>query len=144
MSILWQFWGLCIAISAFTSQNYNNAQGYAISAASMFLIAFVASFIFKAIKMDYFAFISYISTAIGVIFLFAVIITLGQHISVVGRSLSVLPTTYLAFLFLTICYTFYRYFSLWKPYTSHLSQPIHFCSLTGIVMSASVTCVYSY
>jgi len=47
---------LCIAISAFTSQNYTNAQGYAISAASMFLIAFVASLLFKAIKMDYFAF----------------------------------------------------------------------------------------
>jgi len=135
---------LCIAVAAFTSANYSIAQGYAISAASMFLIAFTVSFLFKIINLDYFAFISYISTALGIVFLFAVIITFAQAIPEVSRSLSVLPTTYLAFLYITICYTFYRFRIQAKQNTSYLSRIGYFCDTTGIVLTAIMTCLYGF
>ena len=65
---------LCIAISAFTLQNYPQAQAYAISGASLFLLAFVCSFVAKIIASPFLIIPSYLSTALGVLMLFLVIV----------------------------------------------------------------------
>ena len=135
---------LCIAISAFSSQNYTNVQVYAISAASMFLIAFTVSFAFKVIEIDYFAFISYISTGLAIVFLFAVIVTFAQDIPEVSRSLRALPNAYYAFLYVTICYFFYRVRIQTKPEASYLSHIGYFCSTFGIILTASLSCLYIF
>ena len=64
---------LCIATAAFTTQTYPNAQIYAISAASLFLIAFVISFAFKIFPNWIFAVLSYASTGTAILFLFFVV-----------------------------------------------------------------------
>jgi len=77
---------LCIAISAFTKDAYPQAQVYAIVAASLFLIAFVSSFIQKAMPSDWPAFFSMTSTAIATFFLFLVVIEFAKAISLVGKA----------------------------------------------------------
>lgn len=63
---------LCIAISTFTQQNYPQAQAYAITGASLFLIAFVCSFITKIIPSVFLIIPSYLSTCLGILMLFLV------------------------------------------------------------------------
>jgi len=64
---------LCIAISSFTyQQNYAQAQAYAIAGASLFLTAFVCTFITRILPSALLISLSYLSTALGVLMLFLV------------------------------------------------------------------------
>jgi hypothetical protein len=100
---------LCIAIAAFTSQTYPDTQTYAITAASLFLMAFVLSLIFKIVKGSHIAFLSYISTALAVVFLFIVIATFAQSIPMLSKSLSSLSSFLSIFMFYLVVYFFYKY-----------------------------------
>jgi hypothetical protein len=134
---------LCIAISAFTSQNFATAQTYAIIAASMFLIAFAFSFLFKVMPNAMSAFISYVSTGIAVVFLFAVIITFGQAIPMVGRSLLVIPDLLIVFVSLLLGYSFNESRKKIKDHENRLSYGIYLCSTTTVLLAILLICYFS-
>jgi hypothetical protein len=78
---------LCIAISAFTQTNFQQATPYALTGASFFLIAFVLSLISKFLKFKFpmVLFFVYASTALGTLMLFLVIIEFGRSILMISR-----------------------------------------------------------
>ena len=96
---------MSIAIAAFTAQTYPEAQGYAISAASLFLIAFASSFLFMTIRLDLLAFTSYMSVAMATLFLFLVVIEFGRTVPLVPKSLFFIPS---AFGYLIFAYNYFR------------------------------------
>lgn len=77
---------LCIAVSAFTQQNYPQAQAYAITGASLFLIAFFCSFIAKIIPSAFLIIPSYLSTGAGVLMLFLVTMEFSSAITLVSKA----------------------------------------------------------
>lgn len=81
---------LCIAIAAFTTNTYPNAQVYAITAASLFLLAFVLSFAFKIFPNYLFAVLSYGSTGIAILFLFLVVKEFMKANSTVTKAIALL------------------------------------------------------
>jgi len=99
---------LCIAIAGFTAQTYPDAQTYAITAASLFLIAFAISFLFKIMPHYYFALISYISTALAAAFLFLVVVAFVQAIPMVSKSVSTIQDAASAFVISMWGYFVYR------------------------------------
>lgn len=76
---------LCIAISAFAHQSYPEAQAYALASASLFLGAFVLSFLFEISKFLGFALMSYVSTALAVLLLFVAIYEFGVNVPMITR-----------------------------------------------------------
>ena len=108
---------ISMAIAAFTAQTHPEAQGYAITAASLFLIAFASSFLFMIIRLDFLAFISYISVAMATLFLFLVVIEFGRTVSLVSKSLFLIP---IAFGYLLIAYTYFRLGKILKKTRSRL------------------------
>ena len=108
---------ISIATAAFTAQTYPEAQGYAITAASLFLIAFASSFLFMIIGIDFLAFMSYISVALATLFLFLVVIEFGKTVSLVSKSLFLIPV---AFGYLLILYTHLRLRKIRKGTRSRL------------------------
>jgi hypothetical protein len=98
---------LCIAIAAFTAQNYPDAQIYAITAASLFLTAFAISLLFKIVAHYYLALISYISTAFATMFLFLVVAAFAGAFPIVGKSLSTIQDVAIAVILLSGCIAFY-------------------------------------
>jgi hypothetical protein len=106
---------LCIAIGAFSSQPYPDAQPYAISAASLFLIAFAFSFLVKIVPNYFIVLISYVSTAMAVVFLFLVVGVFANAIPMVGKSVSVIPDVTSLIIFLMFGYFFYRFHKRIQP-----------------------------
>jgi hypothetical protein len=93
---------LCIAISAFTSQNFPDAQPFAITAATLFLIAFSFSIIFKitskTVYASLFAVISYVATAMAITMLFGALFFFGSTLTLLNTSvLMILPITEIVF-----------------------------------------------
>jgi hypothetical protein len=128
---------LCIAIAAFTSQTYPDTPTYAITAASLFLIAFVMSLLFKIIKGSYVAVLSYISTALATVFLFLTIATFAQSIPMVSKSLSSLSTFLSIFIFYLTGYFFYKF------QKKRDSEAIKLCVVIALPLVAFVICYYS-
>ena len=79
---------LCIAIAAFTTKTYPDIQTYALSAASLLLIAFAFSFIMKFLPSVYFALGSYVAAGLGALFIFLAIGSFTQAIPVIGTSIT--------------------------------------------------------
>jgi uncharacterized membrane protein len=80
---------LCIAISAFAHQSYPEAQAFALASASLFLTAFVLSFLFEIFKkIQILALMSYTSTALAVFLLFIAILEFGVTTPMVARTFS--------------------------------------------------------
>ena len=77
---------LCIAISAFAHQSYPEAQAYALTSASLFLMAFVLSFLFEISRYRGFALTSYVSTALAVLLLFVAIYEFGVNVPMITRT----------------------------------------------------------
>jgi hypothetical protein len=128
---------LCIAIAAFTSQTYPDTQQYAITAASLFLIAFTLSLIVKIIQGSFVAVLSYISTALAIAFLFIVIATFTQSIPMVSKSVSSLSTFLTIFMFSLLGYFFYSY----RKKTD--SKRIRLSCVIGLPVTAFIICYYS-
>jgi hypothetical protein len=87
---------LCIAISAFTNQNFSVAQPFAITAATLFLIAFSTSLTFRILQKTslapLFSVATYVATGLAIAMLFAVLVVLGQSISLISKTVStILP-----------------------------------------------------
>lgn len=95
---------LCIAISAFTQQSFPQAQIYALTGASLFLIAFVSSFASKILTSYVTVVSSYISTVLGVLMLFLVILEFGKTIPMVNKTMSIIPVLIIAFIITSLCY----------------------------------------
>lgn len=99
---------LCIAISAFTQQDFPQAQVYAITGASLFLIAFVFSFATKIFPTQIFVVISYVSTALAVLMLFLVTLEFSKTISMVNKAMSSVIVMVVVVFFATYCYVLGR------------------------------------
>ena len=100
---------LCIAVSAFTQQNYPQAQAYAITGASLFLIAFFCSFIAKIIPSAFLIIPSYLSTGAGVLMLFLVTMEFGSAIPLVSKAFLLLYVGIFLSIMATIPYNLNRY-----------------------------------
>lgn len=105
---------LCIAISAFTQQSFPQAQVYALTGASMFLIAFVSSFATKIIPSWYFVVPSYFSTALGTLMLFLVTIEFSKTIPMVSQAMSGIPAMIFVVFMSSFCYALSRIVSKTK------------------------------
>jgi hypothetical protein len=77
---------LCIAVSAFTQQTYAQAQAYAITGASLFLLAFVCSLSAKIFPSSFLILPSYLSTGGGVFMLFLVVTEFIYSINIVSKA----------------------------------------------------------
>lgn len=99
---------LCIAVSAFTQQTYPHAQAYAITGASLFLIAFVCSFAAKFVPSSTLIIPSYLSTIGGVVMLFLVTAEFYNAITMVSKALSLIYFGLIAIMIVTIPISFYR------------------------------------
>jgi hypothetical protein len=99
---------LCITISAFTQQNYPQAQAYAIAGASLFLIAFVCSFITKIIPSVFLLIPSYLSTGLGILMLFLVITQFSNSNVLVLKMLYLVVMGVVSTIFATIPFYMYR------------------------------------
>jgi len=77
---------LCVAISAFAHQSYPEAQAYALASASLFLTAFVLSFLYEIFKFTLAALMSYISTALAVFLLFLAIFEFSVSVPMISRT----------------------------------------------------------
>jgi len=118
---------LCIAISAFAHQSYPEAQAYALTSASLFLMAFVLSFLFEIFKTRYFAFTSYISTALAVLLLFVAIFEFGINVPMITRT----PMIVLGLVSIIFCSS--TYYSLFKAIPKVKSRWAHVIGWTAIL-----------
>lgn len=136
---------LSIAVAAFTAETYPEAQVYAITAASLFLVAFASSFLFMVISIDLLAFISYISTAMATLFLFLVVVEFGKTVPMVSRSVYVIPSMFMISLF---SYLFLRLGKVLKKTKSRVILLFGVLSIsTGaffIVTSLIATVIYFF
>jgi len=101
---------LCVAISAFAHQSYPEAQAFALASASLFLAAFAFSFLFEVSTkaFPYFALMSYISTALAVLLLFATIFQFGVNVPMIGRAFTSIASIF-TFVFISwFCYVMYK------------------------------------
>lgn len=88
---------LCITIAAFTSQTYPEVQAYAVTAATLFLLAFACSFLFKIrFSTSLIAFICYCSTLLAILFLFLVVMQFIKAIPLVGKTMNIIPAAFTA------------------------------------------------
>jgi hypothetical protein len=113
---------LCIAITAFTQQTYPQVQVYSITAASLFLIAFIVSFVFKILSVSYFALISYVSTALGVLFLLLVINEFSKTIAVVNKTMSLVSNVVLVITVVSLIFILGRFATKTKSKTVRLCR----------------------
>lgn len=95
---------LCIAIAAFTKESYPEAQTYALTAASLFLISFVLSFMVKLLSSEAIVFISYSSTALGTIMLFLVVIEFSRTVPLLRKTMSLIPYAFTILIVLAGCH----------------------------------------
>ena len=100
---------LCIAVSSFTQQNYPQVQPYAITGASLFLIAFLCSFVAKIIPSAYFIVPSYLSTGAGVIMLFVLTLEFASAFPLVSKTLIALYIGIIFTIFIAIPYNLFPY-----------------------------------
>lgn len=77
---------LCVAIASFTRQDYPDASPWAISAATMFLTAFLVTFLYKLTKDYMYLLVTYISSFLAVIFFIPIIIVFTINISIINIS----------------------------------------------------------
>jgi hypothetical protein len=99
---------LCIAVSAFTQQTYPQAQAYAITGATLFLVAFVCSFVAKFFPSSTTIIPSYLSTIGGVLMLFLVAVDFFNSIAMVSKALSLIVFGVISVIVATIPITFYQ------------------------------------
>lgn len=81
---------LCIAISAFTQNNYPQAQAYAITGAALFLVAFVSSLLIKIFPFYILVVVAYSATAMAMIMLFLVVLEFSNSVAMVSRVMSII------------------------------------------------------
>lgn len=122
---------LCVAIAAFTKDTFPSAQGYAITASSLFLVGFISSLVFQFHRIEHTAFFSYASTGLGIVFLFLVIIEFAQSIPYVWRSILVIPSLFIMSILISLILTLTRFVK------SSKSRLVHIFGFIGIVSTTS-------
>lgn len=120
---------LCVAISTFAHQFYPEAQAYALASASLFLTAFVLSFVFELFrKIETLALMSYISTALAVFLLFIAILEFSVNVPMITRTFSSVLG------FLGIIFISSMYYSMSKVVTRTKSKLAHVVAWLGILL----------
>lgn len=120
---------LCTTVAVF-AQTYPEAQAYAITAASLFLLAYVASFFFKIIPTALAAFVSFGSTAMATLFLFLVVIEFGKTFPMVSKTASALLSAFYVLLMSSF------YFILGKVVVERKSRTLLVCGVVSISSGA--------
>lgn len=131
---------LCMAISAFTKDTYPQAQAYAITAATLFLIAFASSFLQKVSSGEGPAFTSFASTALAIIFLLLVVVEFAKAILLVNRAILGIP---LLLMLVGINYALFGVLRLVSKARSMLTIVCGTAS-AGLVLLCSVFLILSY
>jgi hypothetical protein len=138
---------LCIAVTAFTQQTYPQIQPYSITAAGLFLVAFIASFACRIIKMDMLAFISYCSTALAVFMLVLVVSGFATATPVFSKTMILIPVGFMIVILLSGLLTLGRVMTESKLKATRLSCLASFSSLVAltvtVVMATVTTFVWS-
>jgi hypothetical protein len=117
---------LCIAIAAFSAQTYPNVQVYAITSASLFLIAFVVSFAFKVMPNYFLAVLSYASTGMAILLLFFVVGGFMKTNPLLSNSVRLVENVPSMFAFLLVILFFYEIRKRTK------SKTVSWCCLAAI------------
>ena len=97
---------LCIAITAFTAQSYPQVQLYSITAACLFLISFISSFISKIVK--FFAgsvVITYAATGLAVSMFIPMLYELALAVRRIDRDFSIVIELFLITVLIVIPFT---------------------------------------
>jgi hypothetical protein len=127
---------LCIAIAAFTHESFPQAQVYAITAASLFLIAFTCAFAFKIVPTSLFAFFSYASTAFATLMLFLVVYEFSKAFPIIGSTLITIQSLFVLFIMSSM------YFFLQKRVRETRNRLIRFSGWTSIVSGIVFICLF--
>jgi hypothetical protein len=133
---------LCIAVSAFTQQTYPQAQAYAITGASLFLLAFVCSFIAKIFPSAFLIVPSYIGTGAGIVMLFLVTVEFYNALTMVSKTFTVIIIGVVATIIATVPYNLYLYRKKSIGKTKHLLT-VSIVSLSMMVASFAIMLIPS-
>jgi hypothetical protein len=133
---------LCIAVSAFTQQSYPQAQVYAVTGASLFLVAFVCSLVAKIFPSAFLIVPSYIATGAGVLMLFLITLEFYNAITLVSKAFTVIIIGLVVTIIATVPYNMYHYRKKSKGKTKHLLTT-SIISLTVMVSSLTIMLVPS-
>ncbi len=96
---------LCIAIAAFTGQDYPEAQTYALTAASLFLVAFMSSLAVKIFSIDFYVIVTYVTSAVGILMLFLVIWEFSKTIPLLKKCFDLVASLITLFVILHVVYS---------------------------------------
>ncbi len=99
---------LCIAIAAFTGNEYPEVQTYALTAATFFLVAFLTSFIARLFSIGMYVVPSYIAMIGGFIMLFLVVQGFYTKIALVNRSFEIVGPSLIFAIIPTFCIWVYQ------------------------------------
>jgi hypothetical protein len=135
---------LCIAVTAFTQQTHPEIQPYSITAAGLFLVAFIASFVFKIVQMEMLAFISYCSTAIAVLMLVLVVSGFATATPVLTKTMTIIPAGFMIVVMLSALLTFGRIMMKSKLKIARLSGFVSFFSFAFLTITIVVAIVDTF
>ena len=133
---------LCIAVTAFTQQTYPQIQPYSITAAGLFLVAFMASFAFKIVQTEMLAFISYCSTALAVFMLVLVVSGFATATPIFSKTMILIPAGFMIAILLSGLVTLGRIMMKSKLKITRLlsfASLSSFAFLTIILVALTVT-----
>jgi len=135
---------LCIAVTAFTQQTYPQIQPYSITAAGLFLVAFIASFACKIIQMDMLAFISYSSTALAVFMLVLVVSGFATATPVFSKTMILIPAGFMIVILLSGLLTLGRIMTKSKLKATRLSCLASSSSLVALIITVAIGTVTTF
>lgn len=99
---------LCIAIATFTGNEYPEAQIYALTAASLFLVAFLTSFAVRLFSVGMYIVPSYVAMSGGFIMLFLVVQNFYTKIPLVNRSFEIVGPSLIFAIIPQFCFWVYQ------------------------------------
>lgn len=135
---------LCIAVTAFTQQTYPQIQPYSITAAGLFLVAFIASFAFKIVQMEMLAFISYCSTALAIFMLVLVVSGFATATPVFSKTMILIPAGFMIVFMLSGIITLGRIMMKSKLKITRLSCFVTFSSFALVTITTVVATVGTF
>jgi hypothetical protein len=135
---------LCIAVTAFTQQTYPQIQPFSITAAGLFLVAFIASFACKIVQMEMLAFISYCSTALAVFMLVLVVSGFATTTPVFSKTMILIPAGFMIVILLSGLLTLGRVTIKSKLKATRLSCLASFSSLAFLIIVVVVLTVTTF
>jgi hypothetical protein len=135
---------LCIAVTAFTQQTYPQIQPYSITAAGLFLVAFIASFVCRIVPMEMLAFISYCSTALAVFMLVVVVSGFATATPVLSKTMAIIPVGLFIVIMLSALLTLGRIMMKSKLKITRLSGFVSFFSFAFLTITTVLLIVGTF